>query len=67
MPKPILRLNIFISSPGDVSPEREAVLRVIERLNRLAGTREVPGHSGVCKVVWRDHVAEAEAVRANTP
>lgn len=33
------RVDIFISSPSDVSEEREAILRVIERLNRLSYIR----------------------------
>ncbi len=40
MPKTIQRLDIFISSPSDVSPEREIVLRVVEKLNRLPHIRE---------------------------
>ncbi|MEM6528068.1 MAG: hypothetical protein AAF653_07215 [Chloroflexota bacterium] len=38
--KTIQRLDIFISSPSDVAPEREIVLRVIEKLNRLSYIRE---------------------------
>jgi hypothetical protein len=34
------RVDIFISSPSDVAEEREAVLRVIERLNRLSYIRK---------------------------
>lgn len=33
------RVDIFISSPSDVAEEREAVVRVIERLNRLSYIR----------------------------
>lgn len=33
------RVDIFISSPSDVAEEREAILRVIERLNRLSSIR----------------------------
>lgn len=33
------RVDIFISSPSDVAEEREAILRVIERLNRLSYIR----------------------------
>lgn len=52
------RVDIFISSPSDVAEEREAILRVIERLNRqphirnryllnpLLYEREVPPEAG---------------------
>lgn len=33
--KMLQKIDVFISSPGDVGPERRAALRVIERLNRL--------------------------------
>ena len=54
----VQKLDIFISSPSDVNPEREIILRVIEKLNRnpfirkryylnpLAYEREVPPDGG---------------------
>jgi hypothetical protein len=39
-PKYIQKIDVFVSSPGDVAPEREIVTRVIERLNRLSAIRE---------------------------
>ncbi|MCC7210108.1 MAG: hypothetical protein IT323_22585 [Anaerolineae bacterium] len=39
-PRYIQKIEVFISSPSDVAPEREAAARVIERLNRLSSIRE---------------------------
>lgn len=39
-PHYIQKIEVFISSPSDVAPEREAAARAIERLNRLSSIRE---------------------------
>jgi hypothetical protein len=39
-PRYIQKIEVFISSPSDVAPEREAAARAIERLNRLSSIRE---------------------------
>ncbi len=36
----VQRIDIFVSSPSDVTAEREAIRRVIERLNRLEFIRQ---------------------------
>ena len=36
----VTKINIFISSPADVLPERQAAIRVVERLNRMVSFRE---------------------------
>ncbi len=33
--KTLQKIDVFISSPGDVSAERNIAIRVLERLNRL--------------------------------
>lgn len=33
-------IRVFVSSPGDCSPERDAVMRVLTEMNRTVGERE---------------------------
>lgn len=38
--KSIRKINVFISSPGDVKPERQSVARAIKRINNLSHIRD---------------------------
>lgn len=39
IPNQVTALEVFVSSPGDVSSEREALIRTIERINRMPHIR----------------------------
>jgi hypothetical protein len=57
------RVRIFISSPGDVSPEREAARRAIERLQR-----EFPYHFRLEPILWeREPLKATEHFQAGLP